>query len=50
MKKIQIDFCRNIWSVIPYFAVYFGFLFHISPYFLDFRQKDRIFAVGNLHI
>lgn len=50
MKNIQIDFRRNIWSLIPIFAVFFGILFHISPCFLDFREKDCIFAVGNLHI
>jgi len=45
MKNIQIDFRRNIWNSIPYFTVFFGFQFQFSPCFLDFKEKDRIFAV-----
>jgi len=45
IKNIYVDFRRNIWSLIPYFAVFFGIIFQFSPCFLEFKEEDRIFAV-----
>lgn len=50
INNIHVGFRRNFWIYIPNFAVFFGLIFQISPCFLDFKEKDRIFAAGNLHI
>ncbi len=50
INNIYVGFRRNIWNSIPIFTVFFGLIFQFSPYFLDFKEKDRIFASGNLHI